>query len=161
MARREDAQEHVLGDRIGAKPADVAAFEKLIEGLDVPAERVQEVRQVRIASGDPAQVVAKADGLYKQSTRAENEPVTASLEPESRMVTVVGTAAGLAAYTDLLRSVESSVVVERETKSIVLKQARPSGDDAKRSNSWIAISTKRFAPGAKSQRVSATCSRCS
>jgi len=111
---------------VSGPAADVAAFEKLVQGLDVPPERVQEVRQVRIAAGDPAQVLAKADALFKQSSRAENDPVTASLDGEGRMATLVGSASAIAAYSDLLRSVESSVVVERESKSIVLKQARPS-----------------------------------
>jgi type II secretion system protein D len=111
---------------VSGPAADVAAFEKLILGLDVPAERVQEARQVRIAAGEPAQVLAKADAMYKQSSRAELEPVAASLENESRMVTLVGSVPAIAAFTDLLRSVESSIVVERETRSIVLKQARPS-----------------------------------
>lgn len=111
---------------VSGPAADVGAFETLLQGLDVPADRPQEARQVRIAAGEPAAVLAKAEGLYKQSTRAETEPVTATLEADSRMVTLVGSAAAIAAYTDLLRSVESSVVVERETKSIVLKQARPS-----------------------------------
>jgi len=105
---------------------DVQAFEELIRGLDVPAERVQEVRQVRITAGDAAQVVAAADNLYKQSSRAASDPVAASLEAESRLVTLVGSAPAIAAYTDLIKSVESSVVVEKETRSIVLSHARPS-----------------------------------
>ncbi len=111
---------------VSGPAADVAAFEKLIQVLDVPAERVQEVRQVRIAAGDPSQVLAKADALYGQSSRAELDPVAASLDGEGRMATLVGSATAIASYTDLLRSVESSVVIERESKSIVLTKARPS-----------------------------------
>lgn len=111
---------------VSGPAADVGSFETLLQGLDVPADRPREARQVRIAAGEPAAVLAKADGLYKQSTRAETEPVAATLEADSRMVTLVGSAGAIAAYSDLLRSVESSVVVERETRSIVLKQARPS-----------------------------------
>ncbi|MBX3402086.1 MAG: hypothetical protein KF699_01610 [Phycisphaeraceae bacterium] len=106
--------------------SDVEALERLIKGLDVPAERDREARQVRIAQGDPAKVVARAEQLYKQSTRAESEPVAASLEGESRTVTLVGSAGAIGAFTDLLRSVESGIIVERETRTLVLKHARPS-----------------------------------
>lgn len=106
--------------------ADVEALERLVKGLDVPAERDREARQVRIAQGDPARVVARAEQLYRQSSRAESEPVAASLEGESRTVTLVGSSGAIAAFTDLLRSVESGVVVERETRTLTLRHARPS-----------------------------------
>lgn len=106
--------------------ADLTAFETLVKGLDVPPEVAKEIRQVRIASGDPAAILAKAQSLHLAAGRDKTSPVAASADAASRTVTLIGARAAIDQFADLLRSAEASVVVDLDSRSYTLKRAVPS-----------------------------------
>lgn len=97
--------------------SDVEVFAALIAGLDVPSEADRDVRLFSIAGGDPASVLARAQDLYKAAGLDQSRPIHASLDAESRTVTLVGARESLAKFEDLLRSAEASVRIEQETRS--------------------------------------------
>jgi len=104
---------------------DVDRFGEILRGIDTPQELEREVRQVRIAGGDPAKVAARASELFALRSSAEKDPVTVSVDAESRTVTIVGSPTALAAYTELLKSAEANVAIERETRAFALEKTRP------------------------------------
>lgn len=122
MAATPDAS----GIVVSGPTADVAALEALLAGIDTPPKVDKEVRLVRISTGDPAAVLAKAQALYAATGRAESEPVAASLDGESRTATLVGSSAAIGRFSELLKAAESGVVVDLETRSFELAKARPS-----------------------------------
>lgn len=97
--------------------SDVEVFAALIAGLDVPSEADRDVRLFSISGGDPASVLARAQDLYKAAGLDQSRPIHASLDAESRTVTLVGARESLAKFEDLLRSAEASVRIEQETRS--------------------------------------------
>ncbi|MFN0132321.1 MAG: secretin N-terminal domain-containing protein [Phycisphaerales bacterium] len=106
--------------------ADLAAFEKLVAGLDVPPEISKEIRQVRIASGDIQAVLTKAQALHVAAGRDKAAPVVASADAASRTVTLIGSRAAIEQFADLLRAAESTAVVDLETRSYTLRRANAS-----------------------------------
>jgi type II secretion system protein D len=98
--------------------ADVEVLAALIAGLDVPSEADRDVRLFTISGGDPASVLARAQDLYRAAGLDASRPVHASLDAESRSVTLVGARESLAKFEDLLRTAEASVRIEQETRTI-------------------------------------------
>lgn len=111
---------------VSGPPADVAALEGLIAGLDVRSGADVDVRVVRIATGDPAAMLARAQELDAATGEAERDPVRATLDAASRTATLIGSRAGLARFEQLLRTAESAVVAEVESRAYALKTAVPS-----------------------------------
>lgn len=105
--------------------ADVQAFEDLVAGIDVAPDVDKEVRLVTIGSGDPAAVLARAQDLYAQTGQAQTGPVGATLDVESRTVTLIGGRDAIGRFSEMLRSVETSAVVNTETRTYALTKARP------------------------------------
>lgn len=106
--------------------ADVTAFEKLVQGLDVAPEFSKEIRQVRIATGNPKAVLDRALELHAATGRDKTDPVTSNLDAESRTVTLIGGRAAIDRFSELLKSTESSVVVDLESRTYELARVRPS-----------------------------------
>jgi len=106
---------------------DVAAVEALVAvdvGSDVDR---RDVRLVKIGAPDPAAVLARTVALYEQTGKTEKEPVVATLDAESRTLTLIGTKSGLAAFDALLKSAETAAQVELESRTFTVRSARPSG----------------------------------
>jgi type II secretion system protein D len=93
--------------------ADVAAFEQLITGIDGATEPTRDIRQVRLNQGDCKAVLAKVNQLWTATDQAKTDPVTASLDDESRTITVVGARAAVDRFSELLKSTESSLTVDQ------------------------------------------------
>ncbi|HYE01748.1 MAG TPA: secretin N-terminal domain-containing protein [Phycisphaerales bacterium] len=123
--------------------ADVEAILALLGTLDAPAQQDREVRQVRVARGAPAELLARAQGLYAQTSAGERAPVSASLDLESRLVTLVGPRDGLAAFTELLKGAESAAV-DREVRFVEVRHARAA--ELAATLTELARSSRVFAP---------------
>lgn len=106
---------------VSGPAADVEVLAALVAGLDVPSEADRDVRIVKIASGDPEAVVARAASLYAEAGLAESRPVRTGVDASSRTVTLVGARESLARFEQLLKSAESSVVVEQETRTFEVR----------------------------------------
>lgn len=109
-------------------PGDVEALSEMVSAMDRPREVEREVRQIRV-SRDAAVVTARAKELYEKASIAEREPVSASVEAgapgEPGLVTLIGGREGLARFEAILRSVETSAVVETQVRTFTLAHARP------------------------------------
>ncbi len=106
--------------------ADVTWLESLVRALDVAPDADKDVRIVRIAAGNPAAVLRKAQSLYQQTGRAEKDPVIATLDNDSRSLTLVGSSGGLAAFGQLLASAEEVSPIDMEVRRFVLGRSQPS-----------------------------------
>ncbi|MCB9844403.1 MAG: hypothetical protein H6811_00235 [Phycisphaeraceae bacterium] len=106
--------------------ADVAAIEQVIAGLDVEPEIESDVRVVRLDSPTASASVVRAQELFAQSGRHDPRELTISFEETSGSLTLIGTREQLDAFDRLLRSVESMVVVERESRQYQLASRKPS-----------------------------------
>jgi type II secretion system protein D len=105
---------------------DVEAFGTLVAGLDVPPQVLKDIRQVRISAGDPQQVLDRAQKLYEETGLDQNEPVRASVDVETRTITLIGGRGGLDRFSELLRSSESTMVFDLESRTFELGRTRPS-----------------------------------
>ena len=111
---------------VSGPAADVEMVKQLVAGLDTPGQTEREVKMLRVGSGDLDQIVAKAKALYEETGRAQREPVTATIEKESRTVALVGSKSALATMTELLTSVQAGTSIDRETVTIVIRNFKPS-----------------------------------
>ncbi|MCG3124989.1 MAG: hypothetical protein GIKADHBN_03499 [Phycisphaerales bacterium] len=106
--------------------ADVDSVQQVVQSMDVAPEVEREVRMVKIAAGDAAAVLARASELYAQTGQAEKEPVTATLDAESRIVTLIGSRAALTSFESLVTQTQANVAVDRTGKSYDIKKVKPS-----------------------------------
>jgi len=104
--------------------ADVAAVEKLIASMDVPSEQGKQVRVARINGSDPEATLKRAQELYASTGKAEKHPVLATLYAESGAAMLVGSTEGVAAFEQVLSSVQSATALNREVRLIELRQAK-------------------------------------
>jgi len=111
---------------VSGPTADVATFEQLLSGLDRPASVKTEVRIVRIDSADPQTVIDRALELDKLTNEGVEEPVTATLDAESRTATIVGSAAAISRFERRLNEVEQRVVARSVSRTYQLAMAKPS-----------------------------------
>jgi type II secretion system protein D len=105
---------------------DVKSFEAIIAGLDAPAQSDKQVRVSRITQGDPASVLARAVSLYQSTGENEKDPVNASLEGASRSVTMIGSAAGLVKFEQLLAGAQGAAAPVLTARTFVVEKTRPS-----------------------------------
>lgn len=103
---------------------DVGIFEQLVAGLDVQGQGQKDVRQLRIASGDPAAVVAKAEALYAATGANQREPVSLSLDKPTRTLTVIGSPAGVTAFDRLVRSSQEAKAIDQEVRKFDVQRGR-------------------------------------
>lgn len=111
---------------VSGPTADVATFEQLLSGLDRPASVKTEVRVVQIDSADPQTVIDRALELDKLTDEGVEEPVTATLDAESRTATIVGSAAAISRFERRLNEVEQRVVARSVSRTYQLAMAKPS-----------------------------------
>ncbi len=105
---------------------DIAAFEKLVAGLDVAPELPREVRQVRLASGDVQAILDRAAALHAGAGHDKTDPLSWTIDAPSRTVTLIGPAAAVEKFAALLRSAEANLVIETESRVFQLAKVKPS-----------------------------------
>ncbi len=111
---------------ISGPSADVDAVQQVVQSMDAAPEVERDVRMVKITAADAAGVIAKADELYKQTGQVEKDPVMASLDAESRIVTLIGSKNALARYESLVTQTQANVTVDRTGKSYDIRKVKPS-----------------------------------
>lgn len=111
---------------VSGPSADVEHFAQLVEGIDVRPDQRHEARVVRIAEGDPAQILEMARGVERMTGDETRDPVRAILDESSRSVTLVGSREGVTRFEQRLRSAQTQVSVELETRTYRLERAKPS-----------------------------------
>ena len=110
---------------------DVETIEALAAALDQPPQVDRQVRLVRLSpqASDPAGIIARARELWQQShpdAADASMALTATVEPETRTATIIGSTAALDQFSQLVKSIESSVMIERETRAIRMNNREPS-----------------------------------
>lgn len=103
---------------------DVGVFEQLVAGLDVQGQGQKDVRQLRIATGDPAAVVAKAEQLYTATGASQREPVSLSLDKATRTLTIIGSPAAVTAFDRLVRSSQEARAIDQEVRKFDVQRGR-------------------------------------
>ncbi|MEL7473486.1 MAG: secretin N-terminal domain-containing protein, partial [Planctomycetota bacterium] len=88
----------------GPEP-DVLALSELLRGLDTPPELDRSVRLVRIAKGDPNEVMTRAMSLLRAADAEAADGVDATVEPGTRTATLVGPVADVRELEQLIASV--------------------------------------------------------
>lgn len=111
---------------VSGPSTDVELFGQLLAAIDTPPNPDSEVRQVRISQGDVGAIAAKATELYGLSDKARTDPIRAIVDGEARAITLVGSRAALAAVTELVRTAQENVRIDRETRSFALTKSKPS-----------------------------------
>ncbi|MGD9688976.1 MAG: secretin N-terminal domain-containing protein [Phycisphaerales bacterium] len=106
--------------------ADVEMLSTMLRAIDVEPKSEREVRQVRVSAGDPAELARKVNELYGLTGRAEDDPVTVIVDAESRTITLAGSRGAIATTSEMLRSAQQNVRVDRETRTLDVTKSRPS-----------------------------------
>lgn len=109
---------------VSGPSADVAAFEELVGGLDVPADVRKEVRQVRIAGPDAAAVCERAAALYDASKAEGDGEVTWTADAESGTATLIGDRAEVERFASLLTQVQQIAPPRRTTKILDVQRVK-------------------------------------
>jgi type II secretion system protein D len=106
--------------------ADVQGVRDLLVSMDLPPQMAREVRLVKVTAADPAGAVKRATGLWALDSRSKTDPVTADFDAPSATATLVGTRAGIEAYSGLLKAAEASASVATESRTLEVKGVKPS-----------------------------------
>ncbi|MDQ7013751.1 MAG: secretin N-terminal domain-containing protein [Planctomycetota bacterium] len=114
------------GFLVSGPTADVATFEQLLKSLDRPATAKTEVRVVQIDSPDPQSIVDRALELDTLTDEGTEEPVSVTVDAESRRATIVGSSAAITRFERRLNEVEKRVIARSVSRSYQLTLARPS-----------------------------------
>ena len=114
------------GFLVAGPTADVETFEKLVTSLDHPAASRTEVRVVRLDTGDPQSVIDRALELDKLTDEGTEEPISVTVDSETRSATLVGSATAIARFERRLNEVKGQVVVQTTSKTYQLTLAKPS-----------------------------------
>lgn len=114
---------------IGPAP-DVEAFEQLVASLDEPDAADREVRLIRL-TGDAKAALARAQALYAETGKAEQDPVRVNSDEASKTAVIAGSRRAVAAFDQLLATVRATGVVDQESRRFELTKNRPSQVAAK------------------------------
>lgn len=108
--------------------SDVENVESIIPALDRPTRTDREVRMMTLTVPEAQGVVDRAQDLFARQTEGDETARDLLIEFNSsdRVLTLVGPGAVINRFSATLHAVESSAVVERETRQIQLSHARPS-----------------------------------
>lgn len=131
--------------------ADVEQFQAIVAGIDQPPDPEREVRQLRLVADDPAGLLARAMDLYRETSAGRRSPVSATLDAAARTVTAVGPREGLAAFADVLRTVEAGARIDREKRLVEVRHAKAS--DVARTLTDLSRSSRLFAAGGEPEPV--------
>ncbi|MCE7973010.1 MAG: hypothetical protein DYG92_01605 [Leptolyngbya sp. PLA1] len=102
---------------------DVESYQQMIAALDTQDAQERDVKLVRLGREGAVAALKKAQDLYAQSGKAATDPVTISFEAESGTATLLGSRAGLAAFSQILTQVEAVSVVQEVRRFDVKKTA--------------------------------------
>ena len=113
---------------VGGDSSDIAGLRAIVETLDRPANVDRQVRLVRVASKDGEASVERARQLYEQQTQSGDPTRSLRIEfdAKSRELVLIGSAQSISRFTELLNQIDSTRVVERETRQIAVANATPS-----------------------------------
>ncbi len=112
---------------VSGPPADVEAFERLVEGIDLKPEIKREVRQVKIpGAADAAAILGRAVELDNLTDDAADDPVRAVLDEQSRTATLIGSRAAIARLEGRIREAAGAVAVRTIKHTYTPKVLRPS-----------------------------------
>ncbi len=106
--------------------ADVDSFTKLVSSLDNEPQQDREIRLVHVASQDPQAALNRALELYELVREQDTSPLSTSLDASSSTLTLVATREVLDRFTTILRSVQDTQTVQRETRTYEIKSSKPS-----------------------------------
>ncbi|MCC6425780.1 MAG: hypothetical protein IT435_03060 [Phycisphaerales bacterium] len=106
--------------------ADVDAVQQVVQSMDVAPDVEREVRMVKIIAGEPAAVLAKAQELYGQTGQADRDPISATLDAESRIATLIGSRTALTRFESLVSQTQTNVSIDRTGKSYDIRKVKPS-----------------------------------
>lgn len=116
---------------VSGPPEEIASLRKLIEGFDLAPTGDAAVRQVRIVRGDVKSIVGRATELFNATEKHRELGVKATADERSRTVTLIGPERGLDDFAELLRTVESNTLIDRELRTFTLERAVPSAAAAR------------------------------
>ncbi|VAX36109.1 hypothetical protein MNBD_PLANCTO03-1194, partial [hydrothermal vent metagenome] len=85
-----------------------------------------DVRVVRLDTADPQSIVDRAVALDSLTDEAGDDPITVSVDIESRSATLVGSASAIARFERRLNDVASRVIVQSISRTYQLSRAEPS-----------------------------------
>jgi type II secretory pathway component GspD/PulD (secretin) len=113
---------------VGGDSADIAGIRAIVETLDRPANVDRQVRLMRVAGKDAEASLERARQLYEQQTPAGDAARSLRIEfdARSRELVLIGSAQSIQRFTELMNQVDSTRVVERETRQIAVANAQPS-----------------------------------
>lgn len=112
---------------VSGPPADVDAFEQLVEGIDLKPEVKREVRQVKIPGAAGAKAILdKAVELDNLADAAADDPVRAVLDEQTRTATLIGSRAAIARLEGRIREAAGAVAVRTIKHTYEPKVLRPS-----------------------------------
>jgi type II secretory pathway component GspD/PulD (secretin) len=106
--------------------SDVDSVQEVVRGMDVAPDVEREARMVKIAAADPAALIATVQDLYAKTGQSEKEPITVTLDAESRIATLIGSRDGLLRFESLITSAQSNIAVDRTGKSYDIRKVKPS-----------------------------------
>ncbi len=111
---------------VAGPPQEIASVRKLVEGFDLAPTGDTAVRQVRIARGDVKKVVDRTTELFNATEQHREMRVKATVDEKAQTVTLLGPERGLNEFADVLRTVESNILIDRELRTFTLDKAVPS-----------------------------------
>lgn len=112
---------------VSGPPADVDRFEELVRGVDIRPESRREVKQVSVpGAADAGEVLARAVELDGMTDAAEDDPVRAILEAETRTVTLVGSSSAIQRLEGRLREAAGAAPLRTVKRTYTPKVLRPS-----------------------------------
>ncbi|MBS0196736.1 MAG: hypothetical protein JSR77_08260 [Planctomycetes bacterium] len=117
-----DAADEVKTLVVRALPGQFAVLSGLVEQLDGQESGANDVRVVRLATGDSAALLARAQKLYTERTTGMSQdqagPVKTDLDAASGCVVISGNAAGVRLFADTLTQAQQLVPPTRTTRVI-------------------------------------------
>jgi type II secretory pathway component GspD/PulD (secretin) len=106
---------------------DVATLRGILPALDSADQVQRQVRILRLTAPQPAAMLTRVTELYEAQIDPDDEAtrVAATLDDE-RTLTLIGRTPAIEQFIATMRQVESSIVIDRETRQVMLTHAMPS-----------------------------------
>jgi len=115
------------GALIAAGPtADLDALEALLDGLDRRPERAQEVRRVRLNADTAPRALEEARRVDGLTDAADRDPVSATLDPASGSVMLVGSRSAIERFERTLVDAEREIGPRAQTRRYPVEHHVPS-----------------------------------
>ncbi len=114
------------GFLVAGPTGDVETFEQLVTSLDQPAATRTEVRVVRLDTANPQPLIDRALALDALTDEGTKDPISVTVDAESRSATLVGSAAAISRFERRLDEVKGQVAIQTTSKTFELTIAKPS-----------------------------------